>query len=144
MRDQGNLPTNNQNLHSENIQPDQLNRPIQHTAEEFYNTIDANNYDKISSIYMAHTENGYQPQRLPEPPSYPVFDENGRLIKAGDRGGQYNPIKYADMNTQMNNNQFDYGGGGRYQLSQNEIIRFNIEKLGGLNTTIDSKSLCLF
>lgn len=141
MRERGNLPPMQKNNQPGNrtLQPNQFNQAPQNTAEEFYNTIDVNNYDKISSIYMAPTNQGMQQQRMPEPPSYPVFDESGRLVRAGERGGQYNPIKYADLNKKMQNNEFNYGGGNRYQMSQNEIIKYNIEKLGGLSTTLDSK-----
>lgn len=103
--------------------------------------MDLNNYDKANYIYMAPTDTGFMPQKLPGPASYPVFNENGQLVKPGEGGGQFNPIKYSDMASQMKNNTFDYAAGNRYQMSQNEIIRYNIEKLGGITSTLDSKKV---
>lgn len=43
------------------------------------------------------------------------------------------------MASEMKSNKFDYAAGNRYQMSQNEIIRYNIEKLGGITSTLDRK-----
>lgn len=71
----------------------------------------------MNSIYMAPTENGFMPHRLPGPPTYPTFDETGHMIKPGERGGQFNPIKFAEMAGQHKSNQFDLAAGNRYQMS---------------------------
>jgi len=49
--------------------------------------MDLNNYDKANYIYMAPTDAGFMPQKLPGPVSYPVFNENGQLVKPGEAGG---------------------------------------------------------
>ena len=88
---------------------------------------------------MAPTETGFAPHRLPGPPKYPMFDETGHLLRPGQAGGEFNPIKFSEMAGQKKANQFDLAAGNRYDMSQNEIIRYNIEKLGGITSTLDSK-----
>lgn len=110
-----------------------FNDPIE--RELYFNKIDEQNYDKMNEIFMHPGFDATQPQKFPQPPSYPIFDETGKLLRPGDRGGQYNPLKH--MN-EMKNNEFNIGGGLHHQIKNNEIVRLNIEKLGGLESTIDS------
>ena len=105
------------------------------TQEEFFNHVTEDNYDKINEIFMHPGFDGRNPQKLPEKPSYPIFDETGKLVRPGDRGGQYNPLKKAN---ELRDLEFDQARLYK-QIQNNEIIRYNIEKLGGLETTLDSK-----
>lgn len=110
-----------------------FNDPVEN--EVYFNKIDDHNYDKMNEIFMHPGFDSTQPQKFPQPPSYPIFDETGRLLRPGDRGGQYNPIKHTQ---EVKSNEFNVGGGLYHQVKNNEIIRMNIEKLGGLESTLDS------
>ena len=73
---------------------------------------------------------------MPKAPNYPIFDETGKLVTPGTQGGQFNPLKHANY---LGGAEFNSGGRMMQQLKSNELIRYNIEKLGGLESTLDSK-----
>lgn len=113
-----------------------FNDPVD--KEIYFDKMDKDNYDKMNEVFMHPGFDATHPQKFPQPPNYPIFDEAGKLLRPGDRGGQYNPLKHTQ---EMKNNEFNVGGGLYHQIKNNEIIRMNIEKLGGLESTLDSNKM---
>ena len=65
----------------------------------------------------------------------PIFDSRGNLRAPGKPGQEYQNFKNSQMEMGT-----DYNGMGKVynDLQNQEIIRYNIERLGGLESTVDS------
>ena len=68
----------------------------------------------------------------------PIFDEFGALIQPGRDGGEYDPLRDFEN---IKKNQFNPAGQMSNTLQNQDIIRYNIEQLGGLQPTINSTLL---
>lgn len=69
--------------------------------------------------------------------SSPVFDEHGKLLLPGNNGGQYDTMRKMEMH--YNRPEFNAGGIQYKRMQDQEVIRMNIEKLGGFEPTLESK-----